>query len=176
MSMEKGIAMAIGIVVGLVFCVGIFKFANRDSKLKTEYDERQQSIRGKAYMYAFYTLVSYEAILGCLSVSDLLVLPIEDYIYHFFGIIVAGTVLCVYSVLNGAYWGINNNLERYKRIFILLFIINALPVVFSIKDGIHMENGIIDFPFMNLICVIFMIIIGITMLVKKKIDNSSLED
>ena len=38
-------------MVGLLLCVILFKFMNKDRKIVTKYDERQIIARGKAYMF-----------------------------------------------------------------------------------------------------------------------------
>ena len=53
----KGMGFIAGLIVGLVLVVIIFRIANTDKKIKSEYDERQLRIRGKAYKYAFYTML-----------------------------------------------------------------------------------------------------------------------
>ena len=60
MNVFKSAGFVIGIVIGLIACVVLFKISNTNHKSKTEYDERQQVIRGKAYRYAFYVLAVYE--------------------------------------------------------------------------------------------------------------------
>ena len=37
----KGIGFITGLIVGLILVVILFKYANTDKKIKTEYDERQ---------------------------------------------------------------------------------------------------------------------------------------
>ena len=69
MEFLRSSSFAIGICIGLIFCVIIFRFANRNKKLKSEYDERQLQIRGRSYMFAFYAVVIYEALMTCLSIG-----------------------------------------------------------------------------------------------------------
>ena len=49
----KGAGFAVGITVGVILVMVLLKMSNTDKKIKTEYDERQERIRGKAYKYAF---------------------------------------------------------------------------------------------------------------------------
>ena len=63
----RSAGLAIGLFVGLIICVVIFKYWNKDGKIKTQYDEMQELVRGRAYKYAFWTLVAFEAIMCILS-------------------------------------------------------------------------------------------------------------
>jgi uncharacterized membrane-anchored protein YhcB (DUF1043 family) len=47
MNISRSFGMVLGIVVGLILCILIFKYVNTNHKVKTEYDERQQVIREK---------------------------------------------------------------------------------------------------------------------------------
>ena len=58
----KGAGFVIGLIVGIILVMVLIKMANKDRRIKTEYDERQEKIRGKAYKYAFYTMIYYQVI------------------------------------------------------------------------------------------------------------------
>ena len=69
MNIFKSTGVAVGLMVGLMIAVIIFKVANTNHKAKTEYDERQKEIRGKAYMYAFYTVVALECVMMIVDIG-----------------------------------------------------------------------------------------------------------
>ena len=92
----SSIGFAMGVIVGLILVVLLFKYANRDGKVKTEYDERQKAVRGKAYRYAFYAVMIYEALVCWLSMG--IELPAEQSVIHFFGIFVGITVQACYCI------------------------------------------------------------------------------
>ena len=72
----QGFGFIVGLIVGLILVVILFKYANTDKKVKTEYDERQEKVRGKAYMYAFYTALIVEALLSMASICGIETLPV----------------------------------------------------------------------------------------------------
>ena len=172
-SMGKAAGAATGIILGLVLCFILFKRLNNNHKVKSEYDERQRLIRGRSYMFAFYGTIITEAIMICLSFSGVFEgLPIPDYVYHVFSMFVGLITLVIHSVWNGAYWGLNNNIKKYTITFIVLFIFNLVPFVGVFKNGIVIENGYIsNFPFMNFLVIIMMVILLVTLLARKRIDN-----
>ncbi len=49
----KATGYAIGIVVGIVVTLFLIRIWNKDGRMKTRYDEMQEKIRGKSYMYGF---------------------------------------------------------------------------------------------------------------------------
>ena len=167
MDIIRSFGMAAGLAVGVLIGLIIVKFANKNKKIKSDYDERQELVRGRGYRYAFYTMAIYEAIMLCISIGGFPDIPIEQYVFHAFGIFLGAGVLCAYCIWNDAYWGRNNDLRRFRTIFSILIVLNILPVVLSLITGVEMVDGHLDFPFINLMCVIFMAGLGITAIIKK---------
>ena len=158
---------AVGLLVGLLVAMIIIKFANKDKKIKIQYDERQQNILNKGYKYGFYTMITCEAILICLGIGQVS-LPFADYLLHFIAILAGCLVLCVYSIWNDAYWGMNK--------FAVLFVINLIPIVAGFLNGSIKAEGVGALPITNIIVVIWMALIGCTLLVKKIADSREEED
>ncbi len=170
MNAHASVGMLIGLMVGLLICVVLFKFANKDKNIKTQYDERQEAIRGKGYKYSFYTVIFLEVSLMCFTMSDI-ALPFENYLLHVFVMLAGCLVLCVYSIWNGVYWGLNNNRKRYTAIIAIGVILNVIPVAAVIARGGFQTKGFDSLPVINLMVLIWMAIIGIAALVKKVADT-----
>ncbi len=177
LSIGRATGVLTGIVFGLVICFILFKRLNNDHKVKSEYDERQRLIRGRSYMFAFYGTIIAEAIMICLSFSGVFAgLPIPEYVYHVTSMFVGFITLVIHSVWNGAYWGLNNNIKRYTITFIVLLIFNLVPFTGVIKNGIVIQNGyIVNFPFMNFLVIIMMLVLAVTILARKHVDNMDSE-
>lgn len=167
--------MAMGFVVGLMIAaialVFIFKYANKDGKIKTEYDERQKAVRGKAYQYAFYAEVFAQAVLMIMLMSGI-ELPVENYALVFIAVIFGCTVLAVYCIWNDVYWGLNNNHKRYHMVFMIAILLNLLPVLGPVFAGSLFVNGKIGLPMLNIVVLVMMFIVYIELLVKKIKDKS----
>ena len=86
MNIYRLTGVAVGIFVGLIICAVLFRFANTNKKLKSEYDERQRAIRNLAYKYAFYTVMFYEVLMLVLGIGNVQI-PAPAYAIHYFGII-----------------------------------------------------------------------------------------
>ncbi len=166
----KGIGFVLGVIVGLILVVILFKYANTDKKIMTEYDERQEKVRGKGYMYAFYTALIVQAIMVIASVCQIEI-PVEEYILHFAGILFGCMTLDIYCTWNNVYWGLNNNHRRYGLVFAIAIIINILAIAGPVMSGmLFEENGKIGLPALNIMVIFMMTVYGITYLVKKAVD------
>ena len=60
-----------GVVIGLVVLAVIFVICNKNRKLKTEYDERQQILRGNGYRFGFYAMTVWAGIQILLAAMDI---------------------------------------------------------------------------------------------------------
>lgn len=175
MNIFKSTGVAVGLMVGLMIAVIIFKVANTNHKAKTEYDERQKEIRGKAYMYAFYTVVALECVMMIVDIGGV-IYPFESYLLHFAAILAGCTVLCCYSIWHDVYWGLNNDPRRYSVIFIATALLNLIPIIGAVKSGTLMVNGKFTLPFMNIMVMIMLAIIGVVFFVKNMADSRREEE
>ena len=157
--------VAVGIFVGLIVAFVLIKLANSNRRVKTEYDERQLLVRGNAYRYAFYTVVIWEAVLMVLAIGDL-PLPVPDIALHFAGIIAGVLVLSTVCIWKDAYWGLNNNRRSYGIILLIAGLFNAIPVIGNLSG-----RGSSDFPYVNLLCCIMLVVVGAELLIKQLADK-----
>ena len=165
MNIYRMTGVITGIIIGLIICAVLFRFANTNKKLKTEYDERQRSIRNLAYKYAFYTVMIYEILMLVLGMGNV-ELPMPDYAVHFCGIILGCTVLGVYCIWKDVYWGMNNNRKRYILVFAATIALNMIPVVASIAGGSFITDGKVTTPVVNLMVLFMLLALLITFILK----------
>ena len=166
-NIYKSAGITIGILIGLVLAVALILIANNNRKFKTEYDERQLRVRGDAYRYAFYSVIICEVILLILAIGEF-TLPIPEYVLHFGGILIGCLVLSGYCIWKDAYWGLNNNRKRYGIILVVAGLLNALPLYMALSTG----SGS-DFPYVNLLTCIMLLVVGIELLLKHFLDQHS---
>ena len=163
---------AFGLMIAAVVCVLIFKFANKDGKVKSEYDERQKTVRGKAYMISFYAEVFAQTALMMFFMSGI-ELPVENYVLVFAAIILGCTVLAVYCIWNDVYWGLNNDHKKYHIVFVIALIINAFPLIGAYRGGSLKMGGKYGLPMLNLIVIAMMAVVYATLLIKKVKDKET---
>ena len=158
--------LLIGVVLGLIIAAFLIRYMNRDRKWKTEYDEMQQRARGKAFCYAFYTVMILEAILIFVDLFGIR-LPMTAAVTHFTLIVIGIVVLACYCIWHDAYVGLNTNMKRYTIIVVVAGAINLLAGIMAIANGTIWMNGQLQTPFINLLCAFMLIAISIVMTAKK---------
>lgn len=160
----------IGFFIGLLIAVVLIFFCNRNKKFKTEYDERQKLIRGEAYKYGFTFLIIYMVFIMFFDIANVSP-PLDMLSLMVSGILIGVTIVACYSIWNGAYWGLNNNVKRYMCVFIAGFILNGAIALISIIRGTMFSDGVANGSFVNFLVTIMFAIISIVMFVRNKIDN-----
>lgn len=169
----KTVGFMVGVLVGIVLVAIIIRKLNRKNsqgKYRTEYDERQQLIRGKGYAVGFYSIVVYLAVLMIVDMLGVKI-PATLQIIAFTGIIVGIVADCCNCIWKGAYWGMNNKKNAYAIFFVVAGIINFGAFYMACRQGRVMENGMISTSVINLLCGIMLLAIGIASVVKSAADK-----
>ncbi len=165
----------IGILVGIVLAVILLKAINKNGKAKTEYDERQQIERGKAYKFGFYIMMIACVLMLTLQVCevDLSILGMTTWFLPIFAGIIAQIS---YSIFHDAYEGLNTNMSRFFVVMAVIAVFNIVIAVISfVRIGV-MEDGIMRPQFLNLLCGILFLIIALELLVKKMMNDREERD
>ena len=167
------IGFTIGLIAGLILVGVLLKFANKDKKIKTEYDERQKEIRNKGYVIGFYTLIILMAVEALWSIFGI-EFPMPEYLINFMIMIIGVTVMCSYCIWKGVYWGMNNDPKRYMVIFAIAIFLNFIPIVNAVrKGGMDLNDSIDSLPVLNIIVIAMMVTVLLVMLIRKLTDRSS---
>lgn len=159
-----------GIMVGILLAVILIKAANRDGRFKTEYDERQEAVRGKGFKYAFYTMIALTGIQICLEVGEI-ELPIHRAVQAFGLMAICVIVYVTYAILNDAYFGLNNKIDRYIIIFALLAVTQIVSAVAQSLSGQLIVDGVLGLGGCSLICAFLFVWIFALMIIKKATDG-----
>lgn len=169
------IGVITGIIVAIVIVLICSRFLNKDKSIKTKYDERQEIVRGKSYRIGFYAM-SLALLLLLILESAEVVLPVSKMVLYFSVFFVGGAALCVHSILNEAYFGTNNKEKKWILYFIFFGIINLIVAVMAFIDGTMIVDGTIESPFINLECVLLLIVAFIALAMKKLVDGKEIND
>lgn len=172
MSMAIGrlVGLAIGVIVGLLICFIAFHKMNKNGKIKTEYDERQNEIRGKGYKVGFWTQAAIFILLMILDMIEINI-PAEKMIIYYSGLIVGVVAMCTYCIWNGAYFGLNNDTKKWLIFFVVFAIFNFAISYKSYANGTLIVNGIIGAGAVNLLSGIMLLFILIVLLIKKLVES-----
>ena len=174
MNIAKLLGFSIGIIVGIVLAIIIFMKANKNGKVKTEYDERQTLIRGLGYKYSFYGTIIAIAVIGLLEDMGITI-PATPFVKQFIAIAIGLLIMITYCIFNDGYWGLNNDTYKYTIAFILIFASNLICTIASIVTGSMFEDGLLQVNGTNLICTVLFLILGIEVLIKKQLDKKEAE-
>ncbi len=171
----KSVGLAVGIMVGIILAIIIVKAFNKDGKFKTKYDEMQLKIRGRAYMFAFWTIVIYEALMCVLTASETMVLPVTNFVLHFTAVIAGVLVQVTYCIWKGAYIGLNTHAGRFSVFCILIALLNMAIGIIAVTQGEMFVDGKLQDPFINLLITGLFIVIGVELLIKQFTDRAAAE-
>ena len=159
-----------GVVIGLVLVMILFKFANKNKRVATTYDERQKIIRGNGYKFSFYTVITALAVLGVFDLSGF-VIPVSNTILYY-TVILLGVVVCItYDVFKDAYWGMNNDKVRYGIMMFVIAICNFAGCIGLFKNGFFVDGKLSNL-FVNFECGCLMCYLGLLCIVKYIIEKN----
>ncbi len=169
----KASGITAGIIVGLIICIFLFRYMNKDKKVMTKYDERQEMARGKAYKYGFWASMIAAAFVMLLDIS--MITLASSFTKYFFIMFVGIIAQVTYSIWNDAYYGINTNKKRLIVICIVAGISNLLNVVATIMGGQFIVDGIVSDAGANALCCILLLYAGVLLIIKDRKDGNSAE-
>lgn len=168
-NIYRGSGVAVGILMGLFICLILFRYMNKDKNIRTKYDERQEAVRGKAYMYGFWGSMIGAAIVICIDSAGIVIA--NRFAMDFFIIFVGILVQVTYSIWHDGYYGINTNKKRFYIISIAAGIINLLAVLAQIREGTFVVNGVISDSAVNLMCVFLFLVVAAELIMKDVADK-----
>lgn len=161
-----GIGAFVGIIVGLVIAAVVVCVCNRNGKIKTTYDERQEAVRGKGYRHAFYATYIYFAIWMVLEMGEVAI-PAVTTVIAFGGMVVGLLTLGIYTVFKNAYWGTNNDPVKYAIALAIITAINLASGIAAGVRGVLIIDGVLQFQGINLLCGLMMLCLAVALLIKK---------
>lgn len=160
-----------GVVIGLVVLVVIFVICNKNRKLKTEYDERQQILRGNGYRFGFYAMTVWAGIQILLAAMDI-ELPLQPVTQAFSCIFVGVLADVLYCIFHDAYWGLNNNRKRYMIAFLIIAALNFAIAFGAYKSGNLIVDGKLGAVGTNLLCAILFLLTGVALIIQQIREKS----
>ena len=155
--MGKSLSYALGVIAGilLVFLVyGILMVVTkpRGKCANAQFDERQVVARGRAYRYAFFTVLFYLLGWGLFELAADIRLW-DTYTGCFLGVFLSVTVFAVVAILNDAYFAVNEKPATYLGIFALVMVLNLGIGVWNLVTGGDpiVEHGMLTYHSVNLL-------------------------
>ena len=160
----------IGVLIGIIIVFLILVVTKNNDNIHAEYDERQEAVRGRAYKYGFFTLLVYFGLVISADISEI-VIPVEISVVGFFGLMLGVAVMITVSIMNDAYYSLNENKSRVIGIFIVIAIINLGVGIYNLAIGDCITDGKLNFRFVNMICGILFLYLFVVMGIKSLKDK-----
>lgn len=165
--MSMSILYVLGIVVGLLLvaigCIAI-AFVSRKKNCPTEYDERQQMARGKAFKLAFISLALYLLVVSILDATGVRFGDMTA--ISTLGICISVTLYACSCIINDAYLSVREKPKTLILIFSILIVVNGALSVMRILSDEVIVDGRLTLYSCNLICAVMAVIILAALLLK----------
>ena len=142
-------------IIFIALLIIFFILTLKQSK-KSNYDKRQELIRGRGYKYCFLTILSLDAIFlilnGQVKVSSLLMIMIPLF---------AGVwVFSMYTIWNSAYFALDQNkVKLFSWIFVIVGVMNCIKGI----EGL-IKKTLMDSNMYYLLVGIFLFSIGVMLI------------
>lgn len=149
-----------GVVIGAILIIVVLTLTKTDGNIEPKYDERQLLERGKGFKLGFFVEMIYTAFLILMYIMEIKV-PVATEVLLFFGILLSVSVYAIYCIRKEAYISLNENAKKINIVFLVIGIANLLIGVSHCFSGGMIQDGVLTFRSLNLICGIFMMIMSI---------------
>lgn len=170
--------VAIGIFLGVMIGIGglviILALIKNGDDARSQYDERQQIARGKAYRAGFYTMGIAILVMFILEMAGVS-LPIERSLTYFMIFVFGGLALIAVNIWNDSYYAMNENPIRFVVIFALIALFELMIGIRYVTTGQLIVNGILTFRAMSFV-VVFMLLFVLVMTLIKRLKDKREED
>ena len=161
------------ITVAIVITVINLLYKKKHGRKKPEYDERQETLRGRAYKAAYFTLLFY-LILNGLVVKGFGLEWAENLTGSFIGLSISIGVFVIKCIKDDAYISLSEKPVTYLVLFSIVGFINLGVSIFRIVGHkSFMTDGLLNDNAINLTCGILFTILAAVMAVKMIKDSRS---
>ena len=168
------IAIGLGVMMGIGGLVIILALTKNGDDARSQYDERQQIARGKAYRAGFYTMGLAILVMFVLEMAGVS-LPIERSLTYFMIFVLGGLALIAVNIWNDSYYAMNENPVRFVIIFALIALFELMVGIRYLTTGQMVVNGILTFRAMSFV-VVFMLLFVLVMTLIKRLKDKREED
>lgn len=165
------ISMACGVLIGILLIILVIELSKKNAEVKMKYDERQILVQGKSFKYSFFTMIIYFVLLVFIKAAKL-ELPIDDGLLIFLGVALGVCVMVTISIMNDAYFKMNENANVLIGFFIALSVLNLAVGIIHIVSGDVLRDGKLTFTSCgNMLCGIVTLYVLVILLIKKIKDR-----
>ena len=159
------IGLIIGVVVGVGLLLLILIATTKNHKVKRDYDERQELVRGKGFKYGFITMAAANMVISC--TQFIFYKPIADTWASMMLSLALGVLVHVhYCIWNEGYFSLNENKKVFMIIFAIMVLVQYAGAFDYLMNGGWIIDGMLTFRAVNLIAAIMITFILVDLLIK----------
>lgn len=160
------VVIGIGCIVGLILTGCLLMASTKDGKIKRDYDERQQLVRGRGFKYGFFTMMI------CNGLSVFLFICMEKPFMDAatastVSIIIAIVVYVSYCIWNEGYFSLNENPKKVVVLFLIIGVFNVVAFIGNAVHGNVIQDGVLTFRGINLVCALMVAVVLLVLLLKR---------
>ncbi len=160
------VVIGIGCVLGILLVVFILAASTKNGKIRRDYDERQQLVRGRGFKYGFFTMMICNGLFALLFIC--IEKPIIDAAFAMtISIMLASAVYVSYCIWNEGYFSLNENPKQLVAFFLFLEVFNVLAFIGNAVRGNVMKDGVVTYSALNLPCAVMIAVVLIVLLLKR---------
>lgn len=163
---SMGIMMVLAMMLGLVLAVIIKSVITKGDDVKSNYDERQELVRGRGYKYGFFTVIVANLLYYMMQQAGIGFSMSGD-IAMVVNMLIGICVCACYCIWNEGYFALNEKIGTFIVIVLIGGGINLIMGIHGFISGAAMQNGKYTFYIINLLAGIMILIICGVMLLKK---------
>lgn len=161
-GIAAGVIFAFLLLVFFRWCVGRMGGKVDWWIRKNSYDERQMLARGKAYKYAFFTLIFYMMVVSLISEFNGISL-FMSFCGIWIGICLSIAVFAVICIVEDAYMSLYENAKGVILLFSIIAVMNfSVSARIIVEKRSMLENGAISLECINLVSgIMFFVILAV---------------
>ena len=169
MSRDWVLGFIVGLMLVIAVAVAIYKLATRKQGRRQPYDERQQVARGRAFTFAYLTLLIYLAVWFVLRSMEV---PFFDQsLSVWLGVLLSLGVFAGYSIFHDAYFRASESPKSWVGMLAAIGIVNLGMGVWRQLSESTLEERLLDN--LNLPMGALMVAVLACVLVKRGMDARS---
>ncbi len=155
---------ALGIIVGIVAAV-IIALVMWKKTPRSDFDERQLALRGKAFQHAFFAVLIFSA------VYTLLVMIIghplmEDGVSTLLAALFGVMVFAVECVMRDAFFTVSKTPKYYILLIVAVILSNGITGIDKLRDGSMVRDGLLTFSCFNFAGAVLFLVVLVAILLK----------
>ena len=157
MSMEYKIGLLCGVLAGVLVGLLFVALMKHKKVIDCHFDERQELARGQAFKYSFFVLVA--AVLCYGALDTIFGLPCDTLAGGFICFATAMTVFAAVCIRKEAYLSLHEKPGKVMALFAGIAAFNICIGAVHLMSGSMVEDGILTFRSVNLVCGLMLLII-----------------